>query len=118
MTKLSGNLHKTPSGLYTYDIGADAILLFPLATKLQEKFKLDAGQFPAFGPDTLLVELTKGDHAIFVGWDIWSDLFVMARNVQSNGLMKEISVYLGSIMGELEELEEKLIAQHEEENTK
>jgi len=118
MTHLSGILRKSPSGVYTYDIGADSVLVFPLASKLQERFQLEAGQLPIFGLDTILVELTKDDLTIVVGWDIWSELFIMAGEVKANGLLKEISKYLDSIMKELGDLEDKLIAESKEENTK
>lgn len=111
MPKLTPHLVTTHKGLLSYELGADISLVFPLATKLQENFGLEAGRMPAFGPDQLFVELLKEDKSILVGWDIWSDLFIMAGDENSNGLLKEISTYLDSILDELEQLEEKLIAE-------
>lgn len=114
MPKLKPRLKETPTGLLTYDLGADYVLVFPLATKLEEKFGLEAGQMPIFGLEQVFVDLVKGDLKISVGWDIWSDLFVMAMDKKANPLVKEISEYLDSILDELEELEEQLIAEQEE----
>jgi len=111
MTKFTPRLILNQKGLLSYELGADISLVFPLATKLQEKFGLEAGKMPAFGPDQLFVELVKGEKSILVGWDIWSDLFIMAGSEDSNDLLKEISMYLDSILDELEELEKKLIAE-------
>ena len=112
--KLSPKLRKTPKGLLTYDIGADIVLLFPVATKIQEKFGLESGRLPGFGLDNAFVELLYNDFPILVGWDIWSDLYVMAMDKKANEKVREIAEYLDTIMDELGELEDKLIAESKE----
>ena len=114
MTKLKPVLRKTPKGLLSYDIGADFVLFFPLATKIQEKFELEPDQLPIFGLDQVFLDLTKDDIKIMIGWDIWSDLFIMALDKKANNLIQEIATYLDSILDELEELEDTLIAENEE----
>ena len=114
MTKLKPVLRETPKGLLTYDLGADYVLIFPLASKLEQKFGLEAPEAPIFGLDQIFIDLIKDDLRITVGWDIWSDLFIMAMDKNSNELIKEISEYLDSILDELEELEAQLITEAEE----
>jgi hypothetical protein len=114
MTSLSSYIHPTKDGK-TYDIGGgDLVLVFPLATKLQEKFGLDAGRFPAFGLDGTYVELKKNDIEIIVGWDIWSDLFVMTTNKNGEQLFMQIIKYLNENLEELGDLQDKLLAELEE----
>ncbi|TFG20450.1 MAG: hypothetical protein EU533_06100 [Promethearchaeota archaeon] len=114
MTKFNPVLRTTPTGLLSYDLGADYMLLFPLATKLQNKFGLEAEKLPIFGLDQIFLDLNKGALTITIGWDIWSDLFIMALDENANELVKEIAGYIDTILEELEELEDKLIAEHKE----
>ena len=64
--------------------------------------------------DNAFVELLYNDIPILVGWDIWSDLYVMAMDEKANEKVREIAEYLDTIMDELGELEDKLIAEYKE----
>jgi len=118
MGNISGELRKTPTGLYTYDMEGDPILVFPLATLIQKKFGLEAGKFPAIGLDEVLVELTYNNIPIIVGWDIWSDLFVMAMDQRANFKVKEIAEYLSTKLIKLGKLEDKLLAEQKKKEEK
>ena len=112
MPEFKPKLRETPKGLLSYDLGADAVLIFPIAERLQERFGLQAGRMPVFGLDSALVELLTPEPErvpIVVGWDIWSDLFIMSMDVRANDLIKEIAAFLNSISKELEELESQLL---------
>jgi hypothetical protein len=109
LMKLIGKIRPTKNGI-TYDIdGGEAVLVFPLATKIQKRFGLDAGQLPAIGFDNVLVELTKNDIKIIVGWDIWSDLFVMSVDEKGNQLIRKIAEFIEGSLDELSLMQEKLI---------
>ncbi len=111
MRKITSILRENPNGLLEYEIDADPIILFPLATMIQKEFGLKAGHFPAFNLDCILVELIYEDLSIIVGWDIWSDIFIAAQNKKANDIIKHIADYVNSKLDELEKLEEKLLAE-------
>lgn len=115
--KLTKSVRPTKDGM-TYDIDGDPVLLFPLATRLQKEFGLDAGRLPAFGLDGTYIELTKGDITLTVGWDVWSDLFIMTDDKKGDALFKEIAEYLDNNLEELGELEDQLIAEYKEKEKK
>ena len=115
--KLTKSIRPTKNGM-TYDIDGDAVLLFPLATKLQDEFGLDAGHIPMFGLDGTYIELTKGDISITVGWDVWSDIFIMTHDEKGESLFKEIAEYLDKNLEMLGELEDQLIIEYKEKEDK
>ena len=116
--KFIKRVRPTKDGM-TYDIdGGDPVLLFPLSTKLEKRFGLEPGQIPVFGLDGTYIQLFKGDIELTVGWDVWSDIFIMTFDEKGDELFKEIEVYLDSILDELPELQEKLLAEHKEKEEK
>lgn len=109
MPKLIPKLRETPKGLLSYDLGADSVLIFPIAQMLEEKFGLDAKKLPIFGLDSIFLDMVSSTNLhITIAWDIWSDLFIMALEKKANDLIKEIAEYLDSKLEELEELETQL----------
>jgi len=115
--KLTKSVRPTKDGM-TYDIDGDPVLLFPLSTRLEKEFGLEPGRLPVFGLDGTYIELNKDDISLTVGWDVWSDLFVMTNDKKGDALFKEIAEYLDKNLEELGELEDKLIAEHKEKEEK
>ena len=110
MKKLTGKFFKAANGHDSYDIdAAEPELLFPVATKIQEKFGFEPAQLPLFGLDVTYLDLVRDNVTIIMGWDIWSGLFVFAQDDEGDSIIREIGSYLEEISEELYQLQEELL---------
>ncbi len=102
METVTGYLHKTAKGHMTYDIAqGESRHIFTVATKLEEKFGLKAGDLPAAGSDSAYLELIRNAVKIIVGWDTNSGLFIMATNEEGNHLVQKIAQYLEPLLNKI-----------------
>jgi hypothetical protein len=46
---------------------------------------------------------------IVLGWDVWSDIFVMAVDDKGDKIVQEIGIYLNSIIEDLEKKQVELL---------
>ena len=118
MTRIITRFTKTASGNECYSMDAESVLFFTIATKIQEKFGLDAPKLPIFGPDGTYLDLEKDDIKINLMWDVWTDfsIFCMTDSDEGEKLIREIGEYLDTILDELEVIEEKLLKENKKEN--
>jgi hypothetical protein len=55
---------------------------------------------PVSGLDQVLAELARGELVVHLGWDIWSGMFVFAREPAGDRLVREIAAWLEARLGE------------------
>jgi len=110
MPNLKGKLCKTAAGRDTYDIdNADPVLLFPICSEIEKKFGFNVPNLPFFGLDGTYIKLIRNDVEIVLGWDVWSDIFVMAVDDKGDKIVQEIGIYLNSIIEDLEKKQVELL---------
>jgi len=110
MPNLKGKLCKTAAGHDTYDIdNADPVLLFPICSEIEKKFSLKVPNLPFFGLDGTYIKLIRNDVEIVLGWDVWSDIFVMAVDDKGDKIVQEIGIYLNSIIDDLKKKQVELL---------
>jgi hypothetical protein len=112
---LTGTFYKTPTGHESYELGFETGMIFPIATMLQKKYGFDPS-FPLFGLDGSSLDLARKnpqdeaiDEKIMIGWDIWSDFFIMGLNEGGDNLIRLIAEFLEPKMPELEKMNEKMV---------
>ena len=105
----SSNIQKTATGYESYEIeAAEASLVFPVATRIQEKYGFEAEHLPVFGLDSVWLDLHLKDAKITIGWDNWSGLFVMAMDEKDNPIIREIGCYIECILDELSIIQDEM----------
>ena len=109
MSKFIGKFFTTAEGRVSFEIhDAEAQIIFPIATMLEEKFGLVANQFPVMGLDEVFLDLVKDNTIISLGWDNWIGFHVFALSEKGDELVQEIGNYLNSISDQIEKLHEEI----------
>ena len=95
MSKLNGSFHRDASNRLTYDICAIESERYPeLCNELAAIFELKPVSELVVGLDEMFRDYTNGHVTIGLEWDIWSGFIVVAKDVESEQLVRQIGDYL------------------------
>lgn len=97
-----GQFLKTASGRTSYEIyEAEGDMVFEVIQILKDRFGFST-RLPVFWLDEIYIDLKKENLRLTVGWDEWSGCFVMANSSDSDAVVREIGVYLESVLSDIE----------------
>ncbi|NHJ47327.1 MAG: hypothetical protein FK733_06010 [Asgard group archaeon] len=110
MSKLTGKIFKTAQDTLSYDIEAASIaLVMSVVEMIENKFGFQMIEgMPVIGFEDAVIVMTKDDIKIWVGWDIWSGLYVFADEKSGDQTIQDIGAFLDTKLSELEAIEKKI----------
>ena len=95
MSKLNGSFHRDASDRLTFDIYEIESERYPqLCNELAAKFDLKPVSELVVGLDEMFREYTNGHLTIGLEWDIWSGFIIVAKDVESEQLVRQIANHL------------------------
>lgn len=115
-----GRLFKIANGHFSYDIEAfKAGHIFPVATRLEQVLGFEPTGLSALVMDCAYLEMQRGGVEITVGWDIWSGLFIMAKDEAGDEAVREIAEHFEAnqdvILAEISAADERAAAEAQQE---
>jgi hypothetical protein len=95
MSKLNGSFHRDASNRLTFDIYEIESERYPqLCSELATRFALKPASKLVVGLDEMFRDYTNGHLTIGLEWDIWSGFIIVAKDVESEQLVRQIANYL------------------------
>jgi hypothetical protein len=95
MSKLKGSFHRDASNRLTFDIcGIESERYPQVCNELATKFELKPVGERVVGLDEMFRDYTNGHLTIGLDWDIWSGFIIVAKDVESEHLVRQIANYL------------------------
>jgi hypothetical protein len=92
-SKPNNTFHRDASNRLTYDIYKVESDRYPeLCRELATEFDLKPASELAIGLDEIFQDYSDGEHTVGLDWDIWSGLIVVAKDPQSEQLVRQIAV--------------------------
>lgn len=88
-------LQKCPKGEFTCDNSAKSAEDIPELIKvLEKKFSVKYDEKGAVGLDGVYFSVTIDEEQVTIGWDIWSGVFIMSKDIKGNNVIEAVYEYL------------------------
>ena len=88
-------LQKCPKGEFTCDNSIKSAEDIPELLKvLEKKFSVKYDDKGTVGPDGVYFSVTIGEEQATIGWDIWSGVFIMPKDIKGNYVIEAVYEYL------------------------
>ena len=92
------NEHRDSSNRLTYDFSKIEIKHYLKVTKkIIQHFKLEESGQLVNGLDETFQDFKLGRFIVGLEWDIWSGYIVVAKNIESETLVKDIASYVNEV---------------------
>ena len=95
MSKLNGSFHQDASDRLTFDIyKIESARYLQLCSELATTFDLKPVSKLVVGLDEMFCDYMNGHLTIGLEWDIWLGFIIVAKDVESEQLVRQIANYL------------------------
>src|SRR5262249_45477563 len=92
---LQSNSWRDASGRLTFDFSKVEAQEYPaVCRKIIDQFHLTQANELLVGPDQMFWDFEQNGLLIGLDWDIWMDFMVVAKNEESEPLVREIAAWL------------------------
>lgn len=99
MSSLNDTFHRDASNRLTFDVYKIESDRYPrLCKELETEFGLKPASELVVGFDEMFRDYTDGKHTVGLEWDIWSGFIVVAKDPESEQLVRQIAGYLSNRM--------------------
>ncbi len=96
---LQGEFYKAANGHVVYSIVNSAPKILPvIGNILVSQFGCTKLESPIAGLDAVITKCKKGNIELDLGWDNWSDFYILSISSEGDELVKEIGTYLNTII--------------------
>jgi hypothetical protein len=96
---LRGEFYKAANGHVVYSIVNSAPKILPeIGNILVSQFGCTKLDSPIAGLDAVITKCQKGNIELDLGWDNWSDFYILSVSSEGDELVKEIGTYLNTII--------------------